>query len=616
MDEVAWRYCDLVMKGGITSGVVYPSAALELAKGYRFKNIGGTSAGAIAAAACAAAALGDRNKAAAAAKGTSCEASGFEGLRNVAEQLATPHFIFRLFQPARGATLRYALLIRTIGAKTDLARWAWLLAFALLGAPIATLLLAAPLFFTLPWLHGPVWALGALWAAGLGFVVLGSLLWSIVKLLMVIRNNLFGLCSGSGRPRWPGTQPPLTDWLHATLQSLAGKPDDAPLLFEDLWKAPRYADEPPSKHAITLQMITTDVSHQEPRTLPFRTEDFWFRRDQFEHLFPAAVVDAMMAGREKKRYEQDGHAFYPLPAAGAMPVIVAMRMSLSFPLLLSAVPLYEFDGADRTDAPVPTSLLAATDALATGGSAAKQGRLRICWFSDGGICSNFPIHLFDSPLPQWPTFAINLVDSESLDPPPPLVTLPAAGAAPPRPTYNAIRREFAPFEILGFLGGMVSTMQVWRDNLLARAPGNRERIVDVVLASNEGGLNLDMSEAALKSIAAKGAKAGDTLANQFVFANHYWVRWRAMAAAIQAFSVRAATSFDADPKIPAYQPAFDQVATGIGPSGLYAFDATQTAESVNLFQRLVTDGKRWSAGPDLAEGGPKPDTQVQISPLY
>jgi len=46
------------MKGGITSGVVYPLAACELAKAFRFKNIGGTSAGAIAAAATAAAELG------------------------------------------------------------------------------------------------------------------------------------------------------------------------------------------------------------------------------------------------------------------------------------------------------------------------------------------------------------------------------------------------------------------------------------------------------------------------------------------------------------------------------------------------------------------------------
>ena len=42
--------CDLAMKGGITSGVIYPQAVLALARRYRFRNIGGTSAGAIAAA--------------------------------------------------------------------------------------------------------------------------------------------------------------------------------------------------------------------------------------------------------------------------------------------------------------------------------------------------------------------------------------------------------------------------------------------------------------------------------------------------------------------------------------------------------------------------------------
>jgi hypothetical protein len=37
------KSCDLVMKGGITSGVVYPMAVVELAKEYRFECIGGTS---------------------------------------------------------------------------------------------------------------------------------------------------------------------------------------------------------------------------------------------------------------------------------------------------------------------------------------------------------------------------------------------------------------------------------------------------------------------------------------------------------------------------------------------------------------------------------------------
>src|SRR6478609_10232533 len=53
--------CDLVMKGGITSGVVYPLAACELARTRKFVNIGGSSAGAIAACMVAAAECGRDN---------------------------------------------------------------------------------------------------------------------------------------------------------------------------------------------------------------------------------------------------------------------------------------------------------------------------------------------------------------------------------------------------------------------------------------------------------------------------------------------------------------------------------------------------------------------------
>src|SRR5260370_9772964 len=49
------KICDIVLKGGITSGVGYPLALVSLAEKYRFSNIGGTSAGAMAAVAGAAA---------------------------------------------------------------------------------------------------------------------------------------------------------------------------------------------------------------------------------------------------------------------------------------------------------------------------------------------------------------------------------------------------------------------------------------------------------------------------------------------------------------------------------------------------------------------------------
>src|SRR2546426_11877014 len=65
-----------------------------------------------------------------------------------------------------------------------------------------------------------------------------------------------------------------------------------------------------------------------------------------------------------------------------LPIVVAARFSLSFPLLISANSLYS---------PHPN-----TDILMTN------------WFSDGGITSNFPVHFFDSWFPGRPTFGLDL----------------------------------------------------------------------------------------------------------------------------------------------------------------------------------------------------------------
>ena len=94
------------MKGGITSGVVYPGALFELAKEYTFRNIGGTSAGAIAAAATAAAELG-RYKAR--TENSSPEMASFEQLAKIPEwlggrerRLRPSRIFFRCFSRSRG----------------------------------------------------------------------------------------------------------------------------------------------------------------------------------------------------------------------------------------------------------------------------------------------------------------------------------------------------------------------------------------------------------------------------------------------------------------------------------------------------------------------------------
>src|SRR2546421_12398885 len=92
------KECDLVLKGGITSGIVYPPLVIKLHRdGYSFRSVGGTSAGAIAAATTAAAECG---------KGS----GGFEKLEKVREWLGGDRNLLKLLQASR----RTAPLLRPI----------------------------------------------------------------------------------------------------------------------------------------------------------------------------------------------------------------------------------------------------------------------------------------------------------------------------------------------------------------------------------------------------------------------------------------------------------------------------------------------------------------------
>ena len=78
-----------------------------------------------------------------------------------------------------------------------------------------------------------------------------------------------------------------------------------------------------------------------------------------------------------------------------VPVIVGVRMSFALPVLFSAVRLYKRD-ASR----LPVERVR--------GRPEPESALEPCWFADGGVCTSLPIHLFDKPMPRWPTFAVNL----------------------------------------------------------------------------------------------------------------------------------------------------------------------------------------------------------------
>ena len=631
---MADRYCDLVMKGGITSGIVYPNAVLSLARQYRFKNIGGTSAGAIAAAVAAAAALGDRRRHA----GQAVEAQvGFPGLATVSAELSRRGFIYSLFQPAHGARTAYRLLVMLTGKSSLPRKIACLLAAVFAIAPLELLATLVGLL-GIGWLAGGVDGVWATLLPSLLCAYGAGVLASALRVARVARRNLLGLCSGATQA--DASTPALTDWLHARLQALAGLPADRPLTFGDLHQAPRYAGEPAGAHAISLQMITTCVSHTEPRTLPFSAAHFWFVREEFLQLFPASVVDWLVAQAGAPQ-RVDGRDYYRLVDGEQLPVLVATRMSLSFPLLISAVPLHEPARRERrcepAAAPTPgrdsSNVADSMEGLTSGGQNCGPviTAFRVCWFSDGGISSNFPIHLFDAALPRWPTFGINLVyprhadavllsDAEGQGEQAQIeraVFLPTENRQGWQRSYQSIAKPLAAAEMSGFLFSIVSTMQNWRDVLQARAPGYRDRIVHVSLHGDEGGMNLDMPQDVLSRIAAKGSVAGERFCD-FSFANHYWIRWRNLASAYQRYTLEIARTDDPAQRVAAWHHAYESVASGEPPPPSYRLGSEdKRRESQQLWHHMVEQGQRWDdLGPDLTDGAPRPLPQMKVTPIY
>ena len=409
--------CDLVMKGGVAIGVVYPGAILALAKRYRFRNVGGTSAGAIAATVTAASELGRREG----------KEGGFERLRELADAICEPGRVLGLFQP-RPATKRvFELGVRMMDAKAkgagarrrvvaDSLKRLWLPMGLLVATWLAAVSVAGyALFLWLGWWSALAWPVLAIAAVvGVACLAAVAVTFAVVPpgraLLRTLgdRDAGFGLCPGTTQPGFEKAA--LSDWLHEHIQRCAGRTAaDQPLTFADL----KDADD--DARAISLQLMTTDVSAGRPVRLPLPEDNpFYFDPAEIGRLVPSAVAE-WMRGQAEGTIDAGGRTLAKVPGA-KMPVLLGTRMSLAVPGLLASVPFYEA----RDDVP--------------------QGYVEH-WFSDGAITSNFPVHFFDALLPGHPTFGLDLmgapdpalaevVDDDSDDPTLRHVYLPGSPNAP------------------------------------------------------------------------------------------------------------------------------------------------------------------------------------------
>jgi predicted acylesterase/phospholipase RssA len=676
------KECDLVMKGGITSGIVYPPLVIKLHEaGYSFRNMGGTSAGAIAAAAAAAAEYGkdERDK---------DGRGGFEKLKeDVQEWLGKDSNLRRLFQPSRET----APLMNTIFGYTDLKSLRWpplrvVLALVLHDflAFVAGAELGVLVSFLFSWLAG-AGVKGVTHSSGLFVLALSALagalafcawhLYHIVKNVLPDPRSGFGLCTGRGPNLEAVDETVLTDWLFARINDLAGKGVEgagaAPLTFGELWGLGDPAHDRKKGRRIDLRMMTSDLSQNQPYVLPFEQDLFVFDEKEMRNYFPPSVVAHLVRyGRKHRGLELPG-GYYFLPKAKDLPVIFATRLSLSFPVLISTVPLYTIspnafgDGESielvaeggralgpgmtarevalaKDEAEEAVVLLRAPQpgAPAPDGSAAalkiEKVHLQRNWFSDGGICSNFPIHFFDAWLPSRPTFGVNLT-SQLAKGVPQGGTLagtikenssvaptragqrekPAPAGAYRDDVYLPKPNEILPPEWIEigelgkFLESIFRTAQNYRDNMQSLLPSYRERIVQIRLTDDEGGLNLDMGREVIRAVVKKGKKAGGLLAG-FDLQSHQWVRFRVLMRQMEKslYSLREAIapdSFYADtlktrPLNPAYpyrrdDPWLNNAQKRLNDIG-QVIDAIRTMNPEVLF----------------SEGSPRPEPVLRVTP--
>ncbi len=586
-------YCDIVMKGGVTSGVVYPLAIVELHQKYRIKSVGGTSAGALAAAIVAAAEYARAS-------------GGYERIAALPEEIA--RVLFSLFQPEPRYRPLYDAFTgaaraqsRTGGMMSGL----WVL---LRGYPGAW----AP--WTLP---GLVLVLGGVivgpaWLVVLGVVLAlaGAAYGFFRKLSRLVLRDLpasdFGICPGLRQDAY--SEPALTEWLADKIDEVAGiggvrDGDDArPLTFGDLARDEGAAnDRPdgaahPSGHAIALAVMTTDLMSRRPYRLPFRDNIHFFSKSEFSELFPPRVIAQLVGNREPRETEPGvPDDLYPVPPAPDLPVVVAARMSLSFPGLIRAVPLWKRDFTRASP------------------DAGTHPMIR-CLFTDGGLSSNFPIHFFDRLLPRWPTFAIALqpFHEERHSERKRVWMNPKPGSGQLLPMHEISG-------VLDFTMTLLDAAKDWQDNMQSTLPGYRERIAHIALKGDEGGLNLDMDDETIHGLIGYGAEAGGIVTSAptkggFDFDDHRWRRLLVAMSRLEEELIEFSEAWAGDGEL---AEPYDAYLKRLKTPPSYKPSARWRNELEARARTLAALGKQWKKNPVINEKEtniPSPGANLRLTP--
>jgi hypothetical protein len=328
-----------------------------------------------------------------------------------------------------------------------------------------------------------------------------------------------------------------------------------------------------AKAGVSLQMVTTDLSYGRPLVLPPPADnEYLFDLEEWECFFPEAVITELerIPETEIRSPRNKDRRLRKLPGP-ELPIVVAARLSLSYPMLLSALPMYSVVSGDTGFLSEP----------------AGEQLVIIHWFSDGGISSNFPIHFFDSWMPSWPTFGLDLqpYPDKRL-----AARLPQIDRAPVYMPTSPLEQSLPHWSSVDGIGGffrqMFDAARNWRDALQGEMPGSRERVCHVRLSNDEGGLNLEMDSAIVEGLLDRGADAGRAIHDNFEWEQHRFTRYLTLMNLLQSNLVESGE-----------EARFPQFATRLRRGGFTYFgrghDSAWCASAADLTAALLNEAESW-----------------------
>jgi hypothetical protein len=246
------------------------------------------------------------------------------------------------------------------------------------------------------------------------------------------------------------------------------------------------------------------------------------------------------------------------------------------------------------------------------------------------MTNNFPLNLFDKPLPRWPTFGIDLRtknDGRHFND----IYMACSNGGGLEEWWTRFDEGQGWSGLIAYFSLLFDTSRNWRDSLQMNVPGYRDRVVHIGLdPAKEGGLNLDMGETVITELAGRGQKAGGAILSRYSpdaenpadpdcvveLVNQKWIRFRSFMELLEEvlLSIEDALGYSGFG-----EPTYDcllKESEGLS----YPMTSAQRAYGAELLGRLmevVPAIKRARAMKESFETkAPKPEPDLRVMPHF